>query len=123
MRIVHNIIFYSIIKNLRNCVGDEFLDGINRSVFGFVLDDGSIGLDNIDSGEGFCVQVSGGEFTFFVSTEFVNIDVRSFGEFLEFFFHSLAKLAPWGVDGNDRSLSGLSDFQSGVGGFDVLDST
>ena len=106
--------------HLCKSVGNELFDGLDGSVLGFVLDNGSIRLDNIDGREGFGVQVGRNEFTFFISTELVNIKIRSLGEFAEFVLHLLAELAPRSVDSNDGSLSRLGDLQGSIGGFNVL---
>ena len=124
MHLTHHAFYASISHTtciiLCKCIGHEFLNGIDRSILGFVLDNRSIGLDDIYGGERLGVQVGRNEFTFFVSTEFVDINVGSFGEFRKFVFHFLAKLAPWSVDSNDRRLSRLCNLQSRVGGLDVL---
>ena len=108
---------------LGKSLGDELFDGLGGSVLGFVLDDGSVRLDNIDGWERFSVQVGRNEFTLFISTELVDIKIRSIGEFAKVVFHLLAELAPRSVDSNDGSLSRLGNLQSGIGGFNVLDGT
>jgi hypothetical protein len=99
----------------------ESLQGLNSTDFRLVLDGSSVGLDDIDGGERLSVQVRLDEFTFFVSAEAVDINIKLSSELLVFVFHALGELAPGSVDNHDGWLARLGDLNGSIGRFNLLD--
>ena len=71
---------------------NELVEGLDRAHLGVVLDDGAIGLDDVDGGEGLGVELGLDEFTLLISAELVDINVSLLGELAELLLHSLAEL-------------------------------
>ena len=100
---------------------DKVVEGIDSPGLGVVLDDGAIGLDDVDGRKGLGVQLGLDKVALLISAELVNVNVGLFGERCELVLHALAELAPGGVDGNDGGFSALDDLSCSLGSGKALD--
>ena len=112
----------------RLCQGffNKFRKGFGRSFFRFVLDGGSIRLDDINGGKGVGIQIFHDKFTLVIPTETVDIHAVThlFGKFFHGLFHGLTVLTPGRVDRDNRGLVATGQEGRGVVfGGQLLDGT